>query len=79
MCWFLPLEAKYVINDGQHRVAGISEALRSDPTLASDTISVVVLPDAGLERSQQIFSDLNRDRPQGHPSRWTFSMTIGIR
>lgn len=28
--------------------------------LAEDTISVVVLPDGGLERSQQIFSDLNR-------------------
>ena len=56
----LPLEAKYVINDGQHRVAGISEALRRDSALATDTISVVVLPDGGLERSQQIFSDLNR-------------------
>ena len=56
----LPLEAKYVINDGQHRVAGISEALRQDSSLADDTISVVVLPDGGLERSQQIFSDLNR-------------------
>ncbi|MDE0701431.1 MAG: DGQHR domain-containing protein [Acidimicrobiaceae bacterium] len=56
----LPLEAKYVINDGQHRVAGISEALRRDSALAEDTISVVVLPDGGLERSQQIFSDLNR-------------------
>ena len=56
----LPLEAEYVINDGQHRVAGISEALRSDSSLATDTISVVVLPDGGLERSQQIFSDLNR-------------------
>ena len=56
----LPLEAKYVVNDGQHRVAGIQEALRSDPRLATDTISVVVLPDGGLERSQQIFSDLNR-------------------
>ena len=56
----LPLEAKYVINDGQHRVAGISEALRRDSALADDTISVVVLPDGGLERSQQIFSDLNR-------------------
>ena len=56
----LPLEAKYVINDGQHRVAGIEEALRQDPGLADDTISVVVLPDGGLDRSQQIFSDLNR-------------------
>lgn len=56
----LPLEAKYVINDGQHRVAGLSEALRSDSRLATDTISVVILPDGGLKRSQQIFSDLNR-------------------
>lgn len=56
----LPLEAKYVVNDGQHRVAGIGEALRAEPRLASDTISVVVLPDGGLERSQQVFSDLNR-------------------
>ena len=56
----LPLEAKYVINDGQHRVAGIEEALKHDPELAQDTISVVVLPNGGLERSQQIFSDLNR-------------------
>jgi DNA sulfur modification protein DndB len=56
----LPLEAKYTINDGQHRVAGIEEALKQDPELADDTISVVVLPDGGLERSQQIFSDLNR-------------------
>lgn len=56
----LPLEAKYVINDGQHRVAGIVEALRQDPKLAEDTISVVVMTDGGLERSQQIFSDLNR-------------------
>ena len=56
----LPLEARYVINDGQHRVAGITEALRHDRRLAEDTISVVVLPDGGLERSQQIFSDLNR-------------------
>ena len=56
----LPLEAKYVINDGQHRVAGIEAAINLDPTLAEDTISVVVLPDGGLVRSQQIFSDLNR-------------------
>ena len=56
----LPLEATYVVNDGQHRVAGISEALRSDSSLAKDTISVVVLPDEGLKRSQQTFSDLNR-------------------
>jgi DNA sulfur modification protein DndB len=56
----LPLEAKYIVNDGQHRVAGIAAALRDDPSLKHDTISVVILPDGGLQRSQQVFSDLNR-------------------
>ncbi len=56
----LPLEAKYIINDGQHRVAAIAEALRQRPSLKENTISVVILKDGGLERSQQIFSDLNR-------------------
>lgn len=56
----LPLEAKYIVNDGQHRVAGISEALKAEPSLKDDAISVVILPDGGLQRSQQIFSDLNR-------------------
>jgi DNA sulfur modification protein DndB len=56
----LPMDANWIINDGQHRVAGISEALRREPSVRHDTISVVILPDDGLERSQQIFSDLNR-------------------
>ena len=56
----LPPDANYIVNDGQHRIAGIAEALREDPTLATDSISVVVLPDGGTQRSQQIFSDLNR-------------------
>lgn len=56
----LPPDASYIVNDGQHRIAGIAEALREDPTLATDSISVVVLPDGGTKRSQQIFSDLNR-------------------
>ncbi len=56
----LPMEADWMINDGQHRAAGIAEALQQDPTLRNDNISVIVMADAGLERSQQIFSDLNR-------------------
>ena len=56
----LPPDANYVVNDGQHRIAGIAQALREDPTLATDSISVVLLPDGGTQRSQQIFSDLNR-------------------
>lgn len=56
----LPMAANWIVNDGQHRVAGIVEAIKQRPSLRNDTISVVLLPDGGLERSQQIFSDLNR-------------------
>ena len=56
----LPMETEWIINDGQHRVAGIAEALSRNPSLRNDNISVIVVADAGLERTQQIFSDLNR-------------------
>jgi DNA sulfur modification protein DndB len=56
----LPLGVEFTVNDGQHRVAGIAEALTHDVRLEDDSISVVILPDEGRERSQQVFSDLNR-------------------
>ena len=56
----LPMEANWIVNDGQHRVAGIAEAIKQEPSIRNDHLSVVVLPDEGLERCQQIFSDLNR-------------------
>jgi DNA sulfur modification protein DndB len=56
----LPITAKLLVNDGQHRRAAIERALRSDPTLGSQTISVVLFPAEDLERNQQMFSDLNR-------------------
>lgn len=56
----LPMEAEWIVNDGQHRVAGIDEAISHDPTFRYDNLSVVILPDGGLQRSQQVFSDLNR-------------------
>ena len=56
----LPPDAPYIVNDGQHRIAGIAQALRENPDLAHDSISVVLLPDRGTQRNQQIFSDLNR-------------------
>jgi DNA sulfur modification protein DndB len=54
------MDAKFIINDGQHRVAAITEALKEDSTLANDTISVVLFIDCGLNKSQQMFADLNR-------------------
>ncbi|MPZ43821.1 MAG: DNA sulfur modification protein DndB [Betaproteobacteria bacterium] len=56
----IPFEADLVINDGQHRRAAIEEALKANPALGDETISVVLFPWEDLDRMQQMFSDLNR-------------------
>jgi DNA sulfur modification protein DndB len=56
----LPMEADLLINDGQHRRAGIAAALEVDPSIGEDTISVVLFPFEDQDRAQQMFSDLNR-------------------
>ena len=56
----IPMTAKFVINDGQHRRAGIEAALRESPELGDETIAVVFFLDVGLDRCQQMFADLNR-------------------
>ena len=56
----IPMGAKILINDGQHRRAAIEEALRVKPELGNESISVVFFEDKGLKRSQQMFADLNK-------------------
>jgi DNA sulfur modification protein DndB len=56
----IPFDADLVINDGQHRRAAIDEALKENPKLGEETISVVLFPFEDLGRMQQMFSDLNR-------------------
>ena len=56
----ISMDAKLLINDGQHRKAAILEAIREDETLLNETISVVFFEDQGLTRSQQMFTDLNK-------------------
>jgi DNA sulfur modification protein DndB len=56
----VPMDSKFIINDGQHRRAAILSALEQKPELGSETIAVVFFLDIGLERSQQMFTDLNR-------------------
>jgi DNA sulfur modification protein DndB len=51
---------EFVINDGQHRAAAISAAIKENPDLGKDRISVLLFPMESLERLQQMFSDLNR-------------------
>ncbi len=56
----VPMDAKFLLNDGQHRKAAIFEAIREDESLKSENIPVVFFKDLGLQRSQQMFTDLNK-------------------
>ena len=54
------MSARFLINDGQHRRAAIEKALEEYPVLGDETIAVVFYKDLGLQRSQQLFADLNK-------------------
>lgn len=51
---------EFVINDGQHRAAAIAAALKENPDLGKERISVLLFAMENLDRLQQMFSDLNR-------------------
>jgi DNA sulfur modification protein DndB len=56
----IPMSARFVINDGQHRRAAIEQALRENSEIGDESIAVVLFLDVGLDRCQQMFADLNR-------------------
>lgn len=56
----IAMDATFLINDGQHRIAAILDALEENERLGHETISVVFYEDQGLARSQQMFTDLNK-------------------
>lgn len=56
----IDMAASFLINDGQHRKAAIDAAIAEDETLKEETISIVLYKDQGLQRSQQMFTDLNK-------------------
>ncbi len=56
----VPMDAKFIVNDGQHRRAAIELALHNNPKIGDETIAVVFYVDVGLKRCQQMFADLNR-------------------
>lgn len=51
----------FLIHDGQHRVFGIEAGLLINPDLGADTIPIQFFPYESIERSQQIFSDINKN------------------
>src|SRR3989475_1422849 len=51
---------EFIINDGQHRCAAIAAALKENPALGKERISVLLFQTENLDRLQQMFTDLNR-------------------
>ena len=58
---YINMDSRLLINDGQHRRRAIEEALKENPDLGHESISVVFFRDKGLRTSQQMFSDLNKN------------------
>lgn len=56
----IKLGDELTINDGQHRCGAIVEALKKNPALGQQTISVLLFPWENTGRVQQMFTDLNR-------------------
>ena len=54
-------QANFVINDGQHRCAAITQAVQANPAVGEESISVLLFPYENRDRVQQMFSDLNRN------------------
>ena len=67
----VPMTARFIINDGQHRRAAIAAALEEAPELGDESIAVVFFLDVGLDRCQQMFADLN-----GHAVRTSRAINI---
>jgi DNA sulfur modification protein DndB len=62
---FVPMTASFLLHDGVHRAAAIAAAVRDHPSLENETISLVLLPDPGLKRAEQIFTDLKSNEAHG--------------
>lgn len=56
----IPEDCKMAIIDGQHRISALKSAMAENKKLGYEHLPVVLFKDFGLERSQQMFSDLNR-------------------
>lgn len=62
---FVPMTARFLLHDGVHRAAAIAAAVRAQPSLENETISLVLFADPGLKRAEQIFTDLKSNESHG--------------
>lgn len=56
----IPLTARLVIHDGQHRRVAIDQALIKNPAIGDDTVPIMLFPDPQLARSSRLYADLNQ-------------------
>jgi DNA sulfur modification protein DndB len=54
----IPMSAQFVLHDGRHRCAALKSALRKNPGLSGECISLVLYSDPGGKRTEQIFTDI---------------------
>jgi len=55
----IPMEARTILFDGQHRQGGIVQAVNADPRLASHKVTIMLTHNLELPVRQQFFSDIN--------------------
>lgn len=58
----VPLTAKMIIQDGQHRREAITRALKENFIIGDDTVPVMLIPDPYFSRAARLYSDLNRPK-----------------
>ena len=66
---FIPLEARLTILDGIHRIYGLQRALAECPSLADNSIAMLLHVDPDGSRRGQLFSDAKRHERTTAPSR----------
>lgn len=54
----IPMEARLVVNSGEHVQAAIAKVLRQRPGLSSEHVPVIFQPDPKLRRSEHIYAQL---------------------
>lgn len=65
----IPIAARIILQDGQHRRLAIQQLLLKSVTLGDDTIPVMLIPDLDLVRSQRLYSVLNNSQVKNSRSK----------
>jgi DNA sulfur modification protein DndB len=58
----IPLSARMLVQDGQHRRAAIQRAVAENPTLGDDLVAIMLVPDPDFNRTPHIYAQLNEAR-----------------